>query len=359
MQSKGYISVTDHQLVLRKNLTRCAEPILQNRSVVTLKKDVFLSLFGAAAAWIATKVNSFVPHMNNNYNYARAKTSTEEILTWAAMILDQLTGGDWGWKDYVRARHHERSIREDRMQRLQQLLTCVDSGLLAVLNDSFSAAVVVGDAVSLDEMMWPWLAAHPSVTTIPRKPQDTGVKVFAVAMKFTHTGLPYCLHVLPDVARPPMTAAAVLRHMQTWLEQFRRPALVGDLWFGRLGWMVGADNMPATFALDADEEPALFRLAAYELRQGQYRVFRLSGVLICMYLNNGYMRTASTCFTVGALEHAPAPAGPVAPPPLVEAQPRLSAAAVPPLLQVPRDDLARIAAAFGEAKGARVLLRRN
>lgn len=157
--------------------------------------------------------------------------------------------------------------------------------------------IKVPGRVTLDETMLGWKGSDPAIVFIPRKPQSTGVKCINISCQFSRSGKAFLLHFLPDVTTPRLSPYTCLEWAVKCLEPVRPVSFTADSWFGMMS-RLNSSSVPFTVAIPFKQDMELLELFSWNLRLGEYRVFRKGDFVLCVFADAKIVRTSSTCYLV-------------------------------------------------------------
>ncbi len=151
----------------------------------------------------------------------------------------------------------------------------------------------------------------------------------------------------PDIIRPGLRPDEAVALAIQSLPPGRPVSLTMDAWFPGLNWARAHKDIPVTIALDSTEHQDLMRIFTFELKKGEYRVFRSGPVILSVFEDNNTVRTISTAHLARSpFGIIPTPIQPSAAE-VAGLEPLLSAEAVPILLQLSASDLKILAQKIG------------
>lgn len=307
--------------------------------------EIFCDLARDALAWLRADINAKIPLNCSEYHRQKAQFSEQEMWVFAGMILGQL--GQSASSERVWLDNKDRmGLNRNRWEKLTSLLEYSEVQLFTRFNQSFKIGILNAGECTLDETMWKWEGEHQAVVHIPRKPVDLGIKVFTISFRFKLTQKPYCFNFLPDLLRPAIGVSTALTSAFNLFRSGPTTALTADSWFGSFNWAITHASDLYTFALSSSVEPELCEFFGKNLKQGEYRLFSNSRIIISIYFDVAIVRTVTNCYeVVGKAMSPPAHTSLEA----AGVMPRLSAEGMSLLLSLKQSDLQSLAAFGGEA----------
>jgi len=155
--------------------------------------------------------------------------------------------------------------------------------LVAAFNDALANVVSPAGVSCVDETILPYEGVSAYLITIPRKPHDTGLRIFVQTIPLTASGRPVLARVLPELCRPCYSPLAVLDTLV--LRPYSGPyTTTCDSYLGSVAWLSAHPLAPSFHALSSTTCP-FYELLKYDLQPDTYRVFSNGSVHISIWFD--------------------------------------------------------------------------
>jgi hypothetical protein len=345
----GWENVTDHSIQLKKELLRVGEvyhpPLRQARS-----PGFLLQLFlEEVSPVLANDSTQNIPTSTGKVNRMKQPFSSLEMVHFMLVLVEVIAYGPRNLKEFVRAGSLPGGLSPNRFETIRKHLKVDVVKMVPLWYSCWKRWVKVPGAMTLDESIWPWLSSSPAVIHVERKPNADGIRVQNLCFRFTKSLKPVSIRFVPEVPRPAATATLALEWARVIAASFTASSFTGDSWYGSWNWAMANGSSYFTLALPAGQAAELMEVFAYELRMGQYRIFRKGSLLLVVFADAKLVKTITSCYDVASTA-APLPS-PAAPSlhALMDMKPRLSMDSVSKLQSLDLAELKVLAGALGEA----------
>lgn len=287
------------------------------------------------AMWNSKKDHPRGPQMN----------FTKEDVLGLIKILLFLCGSEERLKDHLKDKERK-GLGTKRYNKIRKVLTFDIETVVNLFNANLKVQFIPAGNGSGDELMWGWESDHENVRTIPHKPIDKGIIVYAIAFSLTRSKRPLLWHIIPDLRIPVITPFEVLNAtLAHWPNT--DITLTVDALFSNLRFLTNHSDRHITMAMTKSHISNIWSLFTFELKYCEYRIFRKENVIIAFWLDNRIMSCASTSFSISESESV----GQVRGIDLTGNEPLISAQGAQILETLSIDDLRRLAGAQGTSKG--------
>jgi len=199
----------------------------------------------------------------------------------------------------------------------------------------------------VDETILPYEGVSAFLITIPRKPHDTGLRIFVHTFRLTASGRPVLARVLPELCRPCYSPLAVLDTLV--LRPYSGPyTTTCDSYFGSVAWLSAHPLAPSFHALSSTTCP-FYELLKYDLQPDTYRVFSNGSVHISIWFDVEIHVCATNAVAAvsSAVSSSPSPLLGTS---FLQVQ-QLPTTLIPILMQASTDDLKALAGRAGVSTG--------
>jgi hypothetical protein len=192
----------------------------------------------------------------------------------------------------------------NRLEKIHELLPESLNPLYDQVNKDMQECIRPCGSASLDETMWPWKGSHPATVFIPRKPHKTGFKVQTIVFRLAYTNLSFAWAFQPELSEKHPGPSECMDWFNDNTKNIPQKELTCDSWYPTFSWMEAHEELPVTAAIHSTSGVGVYDLFTYELKNGEYRLFKKGPLLLCAFADNAHMVTASTrvCLAVSQLD---------------------------------------------------------
>lgn len=175
---------------------------------------------------------------------------------------------------------------------------------IEALSQRFRSIWDVGGYVSYDEGLMEWFGSAEYRKLIERKPHSLGLLIYLVSCFSTKTELPYILHIVPYLSKQEITPFESFITAMTEVQEYYKhnpPAFIVDSLFAPnnlLEFLATKPQYKVVAALRSDWYASLYRIASYNLEEGQWRAFKKGQFVVSFYKNNNVVATLSNAHAV-------------------------------------------------------------
>ncbi|MBA2655051.1 MAG: hypothetical protein H0U71_08325 [Gammaproteobacteria bacterium] len=189
-------------------------------------------------------------------------------------------------------------MSKSRYDTVNQFLAFNPKVLVEIFNKQASESVTIGQHSVVDESMLRYEGDTAYQIVMPRKPTDTGLRVYGHCFPLTRTNRPFYYYLLLDIQVPNLTSTEVLDNLVLRWKDPLQFTLSGDSYFGGIYWLLANQNYPTTLAIRTNDTAIshLLPLLGYQLKYQEYRIFKKGDVIVTLWLDNALVITASTAF---------------------------------------------------------------
>ena len=341
---EGWKNVTN-KTVLFPRLQKQGIQVLHagTRNSVIRPSDEFFIVFPLPIfQYLADEVNRRAQHASPHGKQITAG----DLTRMAGMILHQCTHSGGTLTDYLKAQR-EGGLTKYTWEKIVGHFGFNEKVFFAKVNAAFQSNLVLRGVGTLDETMYDWCGSHFAVTYMERKPDPWGLKCISLAFPLGQSDRAYCVLLLPDIGVDPVTSTQALEVAKALLVKHPNTALCGDRWFGSIHWLAANPSTPSVLAISSIHHSHLWGVFGHKLAVGDYRVFSNGRILVTVFQDVDFVKTAANTFTI--TDEQVDASSPLQS--LVETTPRFSPDAVQVLAQLSASDLKVVANAFGVAPG--------
>ena len=202
----------------------------------------------------------------------------------------------FGMEEHVRDKTRI-GVSRRKYEHIRKRLVIDVQHLFDQFNANTHSITTVSGESAVDETILPFEGESPHIVFIPRKPHDTGIRLYLHCYRLTATSLPICYSVFPDVNDRTMTPRNVLD--QTVGAMTPGTSIVADSFFSSMGWLQSKQHVPTLFSMTNSDLSELAMLFTHNLRFHQYRVFSNDKVMVSVWSDNSIIMCGSNRFQVG------------------------------------------------------------
>ena len=139
------------------------------------------------------------------------------------------------------------------LDRLTRGFDCDCDWLFQCFNDNIHDLVQVGGLAAIDETMLGIEGQSDHLIHIPRKPNDTGIRLYLECYSLTTSSLPVCYTVMVDIEAHTLTPRQVFDHMVAQHPRGIPIGVIADSFFSSLGWLRTKSSIPTLFSMTASD----------------------------------------------------------------------------------------------------------
>jgi hypothetical protein len=221
--------------------------------------------------------------------------TSQDILQFIIVIIGMCGKREKNTTVFVRDKNR-RGLGISKYEKIRAFLNFDIATLFGIFNKNLKNLIKVGGTSAIDEAIWPWKSDSEFVITIPRKPKDTGLRMYYWAFDLTGSGRPVLWHILPDLRVPCIPPTEVLDAMlRVWPEN-TNVSVTADAFFTSLTWLRAHSNLSITMGVPARELAKLVPLLTHNLEYHDYRIFTDGTLILNMWRDNTTVTTVTTAF---------------------------------------------------------------
>jgi hypothetical protein len=185
-------------------------------------------------------------------------------------------------------------VSANRLEKIHKHTPSNVQKLIDQVNLDLKECIRPAGSGALDETMWPWRGKHPAVVYIPRKPKSTGFKVQTIVFLLAYSSRPFAFAFAPELTQHHMKQTEALEWMRKNIKEYPNVDNTCDSWYTSINFMNRHTDIPITGSLHGTAGDGLYELLTHGLKIGQYRVFKKNDILVCAFVDNAIMLTATT-----------------------------------------------------------------
>ena len=188
----------------------------------------------------------------------------------------------------------------NRLETIRKHFSVRPDHLFNKFNENLKSQVHVGGHSCIDETMLKYTGDCVDVVVIPRKPKDTGIRLYLWCFGLTTTNNPVVFHIIPDIVQPRLNGHQVVESMLQVIPHYYDATVTVDSFFVGLSWV---QNQPRKIiaSLSSNQEQEMMELFKKDLKHHEYRVFTDGNVTVTVFLDNKLMVTCTNAVTFSAI----------------------------------------------------------
>ena len=158
--------------------------------------------------------------------------------------------------------------------------------LFDMLNSALRDGVQVGGPSAIDETILPFVGDSIHVVYIPRKPKDTGIRLYLHCYALRQSLLPVCYYVLPDIASSCYTPREVMDVVIVNVPPGAQLSVTLDSLFATLGWLRCKSDISTYFSMGPAQLNGSYSAMVHNLNYGDYRLFADGKCVLSVWRDN-------------------------------------------------------------------------
>ena len=203
LKDNGRKNVTSQNIRLLEEPSQATRFISPgNRSLVT-PKNIFLGLFNdGMLSMIAEETSAKGKCHSPDSAKSTTTFDTQDVVLLIAAIVECCGNQYTEWKKYVEKKERV-GLSINRLKTIRKHFSVRPDHLFNKFNENLKSQVHVGGHSCIDETMLKYTGDCVDVVVIPRKPKDTGIRLYLWCFGLTTTNNPVVFHIIPDIVQPP------------------------------------------------------------------------------------------------------------------------------------------------------------
>ena len=292
LKENGWKNVTSQIIQLNSECQQATRFLISgNRSTVN-PKSIFLRLFDPEIlSMIANQMNAKAKSQSPDSVKSTTSFNSDDVLQYVAAIAECCGKQISEWKNYSR-NQERKGLSNNRFESFRKYLSVRHDVLYSKFNENLKSVIHVGGHSCIDETILPYTGDSPYVVVIPRKPKDTGIRLYLWCFGLTSTNNPVVYHIIPDIVLPHFTGTQIVESMIQVIPSQYDATVTLDSFFVDLNFVQAQDHKIIA-SLSSNHEQAMMELFQQDLKHHEYRVFSNDKVTVTLFLDNKMMVTCT------------------------------------------------------------------
>ena len=191
------------------------------------------------------------------------------------------------WTSYLQ-RSDRVGIAEKQYEKLRKALALDYNWLYTQMSMNFHDILSVSGESAIDETILPFEGTSSHIVFLPRKPHDTGIRLYLQCFQLSTSAMPVCFTVIPDTEASALTLTQVLRKLTSFHPPDALVSVTADSFFSSIGWLE-SQPVPTLFSMSVNDIARLHPLFTHQLKYHEARVFSNGKTILSFWHDNSML----------------------------------------------------------------------